>query len=80
MTENKALSIGKKSFIISFAILLALMVFAGVITRVVPAGEYDRLSVDGREMVVEGTFRLVEDAQKLPIYKWFTAPIEVLGG
>lgn len=80
MTENKTVSIGKRSFLISFAILLVLMVFVGVLTRVIPAGQYDRIEVEGREVIDETSFMHIEDAEKLPIYRWFTAPFEVLAG
>ncbi len=79
MEENKAIKIGKRSFLISFAILLTLMVFVGVLTRVIPAGQYDRIQMDGREVIDETSFRFTE-ADKLPIYRWFTAPFEVLAG
>jgi len=80
MSENKTISIGKKSFIISFVILLSLMVLVGVLTRVIPTGQYDRVFVENREVIDETTFRFVDNADKLPVYKWFTAPFEVLIG
>ncbi|MBN2878013.1 MAG: YfcC family protein [Clostridia bacterium] len=80
MDDNKAISIGKKSFIISLSILLALMIFVGVLSRVIPAGEYDRAIVDGREIIDENSFRFIESTDKLPVYRWFTAPFEVLAG
>ena len=80
MAENKTINIGKKSFIISFAILLALMIFVGVLTRVIPAGQYDRVIIEGREVINENSFQYVQDTNKLPIYRWFTAPFEVLSG
>ena len=43
--EQKAgAQIGKKAFIQSLTILLALMVAAGVLTLVVPAGQYARMT------------------------------------
>ena len=80
MTENKAINMGKKSFIISFVILLALMIFVGILTRVIPAGQYERIMVEGREIISEGTYHMVESNDKLPVYRWFTAPFEVLAG
>ncbi len=78
MDSNNSSKISIRSFIVAFAILLALMIFVGVMTRVIPAGEYERQIVDGREVIVNGSFEYIEQG-KLPIYKWFTAPIEVLG-
>jgi uncharacterized ion transporter superfamily protein YfcC len=80
--ENKrqeaSLKIGKRTFIIAFIILFLLMMTVGVLTRVIPTGSYERIVVDGKETIVQDSFRFT-DAAKLPIFRWFTAPIEVLG-
>jgi hypothetical protein len=34
--------------------------------------------VDGRETIVNGTYQLVDNPSVLPVWKWFTAPVEVL--
>lgn len=70
--------IGRRAFISAALILLVLMVLAGILTRLVPAGEYQRVLQDGREVLDPGSFRLVQ-TRPLPIWRWFTAPIEVLG-
>ena len=59
---------------------MALMVLAGVLTRVLPQGQYARtLDANGNEIVVEGSYVLTPDAERLPVWRWFTAPIEMLG-
>lgn len=74
------LKIGTKSFISTVAILLALMVFAGILTQILPQGSYERiLDANGNEMVVEGSYTLMENAEKLPVWRWFTAPFELFG-
>lgn len=71
------IQIGKRAFILAFAIILALMIVSGILTRAVPAGSYDRISIDGREQVVAGSYR-PEPAPDYPVWRWFTAPVEVL--
>ena len=44
MEEKSGAQISKKAFIQSVIILLVIMLVAGVLTRVVPAGAYERLT------------------------------------
>lgn len=46
----------------TFTIVFALIVFAAVLTWIVPAGEYVRQSVDGREVVVSDSYHRVDAA------------------
>ena len=46
----------------TFVIVFALIVLAAVMTWVVPAGEFLRHTVDGREVVVENSFHYVDSA------------------
>lgn len=74
------LHVSTRSFLTTVAILVALMVLAGVLTRVLPQGQYARtLDANGNEIVVEGSYMLTPDAERLPVWRWFTAPIEMLG-
>lgn len=77
--EQSSLQIGKKAFLSAIIILLVLMIFAGVLTRIVPSGEYERKLIDGREMVVPGSYSPVE-VNPPAVWRWFTAPFEVLWG
>ena len=82
MTQKSSgsMSLSVKSFLSTVAILLSLMVLAGVLTRVLPQGQYERvLSDSGYEMVVDGSYHALESAEKLPVWRWFTAPVEMLG-
>ena len=80
--ENKqdalSMRISKRSFLIAFVILFVLMMTVGVLTQIVPTGSYQRVTVDGKETIVNDSFRFT-DAQRLPVYRWFTAPVELLG-
>jgi len=75
--SSVSIRIGKKAFISSLAILLALLVAAGLLTRVVPAGSYARQEDGGRAIIDISSFEYT-DRPALPVWKWFVAPIEVL--
>ena len=76
MEQKAGVQIGKKSFIQSLVIIFCLMMAAGVLTWVVPSGKYDRIQQDGREIIDSSSFQFVEKPD-YPIWRWFTAPIEV---
>ena len=75
--NESSLKISKKSFFSSMFILLLLMIGAGILTRVVPSGAFERIMVDGKEVIVPGTFRFSQ-TENYPFWRWFTAPVEVL--
>lgn len=78
MEQKAGAQIGKRAFIQSILILFVLMMVAGILTLVIPAGKYTRTEVDGRETIDPTSFQFVEKPD-YPIWRWFTAPIEVLG-
>lgn len=51
MESRTGLPISTQAFIQSLVILFVLTMVAGLLTRIVPAGMYDRLFVDGREVI-----------------------------
>jgi len=69
--------IGKQLFITAMIILLLLMIGAGVLTRVIPTGSYERYTVDGRITIHPDSFQFT-DTDPFPVWRWFTAPVEVL--
>lgn len=79
MEQKAGAQISTKSFLQSVAILFALMIAAGLLTRFVPAGSFTRIDVEGREVIDPGTFQY-QPAPDYPVWRWFTAPIEVLWG
>ncbi|MDO9120509.1 MAG: hypothetical protein Q7U31_01900, partial [Anaerolineaceae bacterium] len=79
MDEKAGAQISKKAFIQSALIILLLMLVAGVLTRVLPTGSYERTLVDGREVIIPNSYQ-VTTGMDYPIWRWLTAPIEVLGG
>jgi len=78
-TKSSSIKIGARAFILSAAIILALMVVSGFLTRFLPAGSYDRVLVDGRTLVVNGSYSEIV-RPSYPFWRWFTAPIEILFG
>lgn len=79
MNEKSSIKISAKAFISSALILLLLMISAGALTYFIPAGEYARLTVDGNVTVDPESFYFIKSAS-YPVWRWFTAPFEVLVG
>lgn len=77
MNEAAEIRIGKKAFITTAIIILCLMVLSGVLTLVIPSGSYEYIEVEGREQVDPQSFHYT-DKPEVPVYRWFTAPVEVL--
>jgi uncharacterized ion transporter superfamily protein YfcC len=77
--DQSVLKISKKAFIQSALIILALMIGAGLLSQALPSGSFETAIIDGRSMIVPGSFRYIETPD-YPVWRWFTAPIEVLWG
>ena len=75
--EKSTVSIGKKTFLIAVIILLILMTLAGVLTRVIPTGSFERDMVEESQQIIPGTFAY-SSQEPLPFWRVYTAPIEVL--
>ncbi len=74
---DSQLKMSKKSFFTSLAILVAVVVFVGILTFVITPGQF-QYDTDGK--IIPGTWQevAVSDTNRLPIYRWITAPIEAL--
>lgn len=79
MEQKAGAQISRKAFVQSLLILLALMIVAGVLTRVLPASSYARTVQEGREVIDPQSFQYLP-RPNYPIWRWFTAPVEVLWG
>lgn len=77
MVQKSGIQISQRMFIQSLVILFFLMLAAGVLTRLVPAGAYARLEIDGRETIDPASFQFTPRPD-YPIWRWFLAPLEVL--
>ena len=78
MEQKAGAQISQRAFIQSLVILFVLMMIAGILTIVVPSGQYNRIEIDGRETIDPDSFQVVEKPD-YPIWRWFVAPLEVLG-
>lgn len=74
--QKQLLSISKKAFLNVIYILLILILSAGVLTLFIQPGSFLR---DSDGMVISGSFSFIENVN-YPIWRWLTAPFEVLGG
>ena len=79
MNEKSSIKISAKAFVSSALILLLLMICAGALTYIVPAGAYERVLIDGKEAVDPDSFYFIKSGA-YPVWRWFTAPFEVLVG
>lgn len=77
--NDSGLKISKKSFVSSVIILLVLMLGAGALTWIIPSGNFERVLTDGKEIIRPGTFAFTGQGG-YPLWRWFTAPFEVLWG
>ena len=79
MDEKAGAQISKKAFLQSALIILLLMLVAGLLTRVLPTGSFERSLLDGRSVIDPDSYQ-VTTGVNYPVWRWFTAPIEVLWG
>lgn len=79
MEQKAGAQISTRAFIQSAVILLVLMIAAGILTRTIPAGEFTRYESDGRTLIDPASYQQIE-RQDYPVWRWFTAPVEVLWG
>ena len=73
------LNIGVRSFITAIAVIFVLMVATYVLTLVLPGGQYERITDEAGNTLIntEGEFTEVEGG--IPFWKWLLSPILVLG-
>ncbi|MGL5717639.1 MAG: YfcC family protein [Paraclostridium sp.] len=76
MSDIKAKNTKKKKFKIphTFTIIVSFIVVMAALTWIVPSGEFERAEVDGRNVVVPGTYQQVESSPQ-GIDDVFMAPI-----
>ena len=78
--KDVGLHLNKKTLLFIFAVIVGILLLAGVLTQVVPRGEYLR---DAQGTIVaadesgNSTYRELDF--RLPFWRTFTAPIEVFG-
>ena len=74
--EGKIMNISLKSFLTALIMLFCLMVLTYAFTFILPAGEYQRVVEDGKEMILNGTYAPVDGG--IPFWKWLLSPFLAL--
>ena len=77
--DQSSVKIGAKSFLTAFIILFALLTVTGILTRIIPSGEYDRVIQENRTIITDGSYHLVEK-EPVPVFRWYSSIIEVFWG
>ena len=67
------LSLNKKTMLAITLVLVAILVFVGVLTQVLPRGEYEVTQIDGHESIVNGTYHELD--YRMPIWKIVLSPL-----
>ncbi len=77
-SQNNNSSISVRSFLISLLVIFVLMAASYVLTLIIPAGIYARITDEsGRQLIdVAGGFSYIEGG--LPFWKWLLSPVLVL--
>lgn len=72
------LQLNKKTMITLTIVLVAVLAFIGVLTQVMPRGEYAVITnASGHEVIVDGTYTMLDE--KMPIWKIVLSPILCFG-
>ena len=74
---KRLFNVGTRSFIAALIILFLLMALTYALTIVLPAGEYQRVVVEGKESIVAGTYQSVSGG--ISFWKWLLSPFLALG-
>lgn len=77
--QRSSIKIGLRAFIGAAAIILLLMIGAGILTKALPSGQYQHTTIEGRSSIIPNSFHYTEKPD-YPVWRWFTAPVEVLAG
>ena len=72
---GSGIQLNKKTMILITTLLIAIMIFAGIMTKVIPTGAYD---VDAEGAIIPGTYHKVSAEEvNYPFWRVFVAPLEV---
>ena len=73
--NKKLINISTHTFIVALVMLASLMVFAIVLTYVIPRGEYSVIIQDGEEIIDYTSYHRLEGTSGINILKGIFAPI-----
>ncbi len=71
--KTKGLKINLKSFIKIVVLLYAVLIAVGILTYVIPAGQY---AIKENGEIDPNSFAFIESSSRLPWYRWLTVPFE----
>ena len=74
--KSEGLQIDKKTVLSILAVLLGIMILVGILTHVIPAGQY-QISDEGS--IIDGTYEPLED-YKMPVWKIIASPVLAFTG
>lgn len=72
MIDLKTKKERKFKFPHAFVLLFAIIVLVGILTYIIPAGEYNRIEINGRKVVDPTSFRFI-DSSPVGVFDLFTA-------
>ena len=77
--NGDGLNIDKKTVISITAVLVAVLLLAGVLTQIVPRGEYTTFTdpVSGKAEITSESTYIPDNSYKMPIWKIFASPVMV---
>ena len=67
----------KKTILKRVAVILTMMLVAGILTLVIQQGEYQRKTVDGHTVIVDDSFSFLQGGKR-PVWTWFISPLKAL--
>jgi len=74
--QEEPVKVGKKRWIPhTYAIIFTIMVLAAIASYIVPAGEFERVEVDNRTVVVEGSYSQIEQVPVGPFELFKAIPL-----
>lgn len=69
--QSEGLNIDKKTILSILAVLAVILVFVGILTQVVPRGEYQ---TDVNGSIIDGTYTAIDD-YRMPVWKIIASPV-----
>ncbi len=76
--NSLGINLNKKTMATISVVLMLVLLFIGVLTQIVPRGEYQIIDSDGHEAIVDGTYAVLDD-YKMPFWKILLSPVLCLG-
>ncbi len=77
--QGKGLNLSARSFVTAIIVISALMIFAYIITIIIPGGSYARVDDGQGNMIVDTQSEFIYTQGGIPFWKWLLSPVLVLG-